>query len=145
MRDIIKRILTKINTNTVVVLILLTTYGRGNILLINKWVFVLFSLYRACKSKNVILDQLLHVQCPIYRSISDRDTFFKVSQGTISGTAEIFVAITQFSLRIRFVTRVGDFPDEFSVISAPDGLLKRRTIQFNHFFWTNIHVYSAST
>ena len=81
----------------------------------------------------------------IYRSISDRDTFFKVSQGTISGTAEIFVAITQFSLRIRFVTRVGDFPDEFSVISAPDGLLKRRTIQLDHFFWTNIHVYSAST
>ena len=55
----------KINTNTVIVQILLTMYGRGNIHLINKWVFVLFSLNRACKSKNVILDQLLHVQCPI--------------------------------------------------------------------------------
>ena len=120
-------------------------YGRGNIHLINKWVFVLFSLYRACKSKNIILDQLLHVQSPIYRGISDRDTFFKVSQGIICGTAEIFAAITQFSLRIRFVTRVGDFPDEFSVMSAPDGWLKGRTIQFDHFFWANIHVYSAST
>ena len=120
-------------------------YGRGNIHLINKWVFVLFSLYRACKSNNIILDQLLHVQSPIYRGISDRDTFFKVSQGIICGTAEIFVAVTQFSLRIRFVTRVGDFPDEFSVISAPDGWLKRRTIQFDHFFWANIHVYSTNT
>ena len=119
--------------------------GGGNIHLINKWVFVLFSLYRACKSKYVVLDQLLHVQCPIYRSIPDRDTFFKVSQGIICGTAEIFVAITQFSLRIRFVTRVGDFPDEFSVISAPDGLLKKRTTQFDHFFWANIHVFSTST
>ena len=133
------------NTNTVIVQILLTMNGRGNIHLINKWVFVLFSLYRACKSKNIILDQLLHVQSPIYRGISDRDTFFKVSQGIICGTAEIFVAVTQFSLRIRFVTRVGDFPDEFSVISAPDGLLKRGTIQFDHFFWTNIHVHSTST
>ena len=133
------------NTNTVIVQILLTMNGRGNIHLINKWVFVLFSLYRACKSKNIILDQLLHVQSPIYRGISDRDTFFKVSQGIICGTAEIFVAVTQFLLRIRFVTRVGDFPDEFSVISALDGWLKRRTIQFDHFFWANIHVYSTST
>ena len=121
-------------------------YGRGNIHLINKWVFVLFSLYRACKSKNIILDQLLHVHVsPVYRGISDRDTFFKVSQGIICGTAEIFVAVTQFSLRIRFVTRVGDFPDEFSVMSAPDGWLKGRTVQFDPFFWAKIHVYSTST
>ena len=120
-------------------------YGRGNIHLINKWVFVLFSLYRACKSKNIILDQLLHVQSSVYRGISDRDTFFKVSQGIICGTAVIFVAVTQFSLRIRFVTRVGDFPDEFSVMSAPDGWLKGRTIQFDPFSWANIHVYSTNT
>ena len=62
------------------------------------------------------------MQCPIYGTISDLDTFLKVSQGIISGTAEFFITITYFLFR--FVTRVGDFPDEFSVISDPDGLLK---------------------
>lgn len=115
----------------------------GNIHLVNEWVFVVFSLHRACEIQQVIL---LHPQYPIFRISFDRDTSLKVCQGIVSCTGEIFVAITQFSFRLRYGTRISDFPDEFSVISPLDGLLKKRKRQFDNFFWTNIfHIYSSST
>ena len=116
----------------------------GNIHLVNEWVFVVFSLHRACEIQQVIL---LHPQYPIFRISFDRDTSLKVCQGIVSCTGEIFVAITQFSFRLRYGTRISDFPDEFSVMISPlDGLLKKRKRQFDSFFWTNIfHIYSSST
>ena len=63
-------------------------------LLINKSLFVLFSVYTTSESQEVILDQLLHVQYPIDRILSHFDTFSKVSKTIGPETAEIFVAIS---------------------------------------------------
>ena len=62
--------------------------------LINKSLFVLFFVYTTSESQEVILDQLLHVQCPIDRILSHFDTLSKVSKTIGPETAEIFVAIS---------------------------------------------------
>ena len=104
-----------------------------------------FSFYLAHECQEVILDQLLHVQYPLDKITSDLCALGIDSKRDISVTVKIFVTNAYMLLMLSFVTGVEDLPVKLLVISAPDGLLKYRTIQCNHFFRANrFHVYSTT-